>query len=67
MKCEYCHTDLDGYIVPIDKNGHAYLNERNRYSWVLTIKACGWYKDIPINFCPMCGRQLANLRGEGER
>lgn len=65
MKCEYCHTDLEGYIVPLDKNAHVYLHSENRYHWMLCIKACGWRKDVPINFCPMCGRKLGEKEDVG--
>lgn len=26
--CEYCHEDLNGFVKPLGKNGHAYLDTR---------------------------------------
>ena len=27
-ECEYCHEDLEGYVKPLEKNCHAYLDTR---------------------------------------
>ena len=56
--CEYCHEDSDGYVLSIEKNGHAYIQNGK-----LILRANGWRGECAINFCPMCGRKL---RGEQE-
>ena len=56
--CEYCHEDSDGYVLSIEKNGHAYIQNGK-----LALRANGWWGECAINFCPMCGRKL---RGEQE-
>lgn len=55
--CDYCHEDSDGYVKPIEKNGHAFV-WFNYLGWHLSLKAKGWHGVAPINFCPMCGRKL---------
>lgn len=57
--CEYCKTDCDGYIQPLDKNAHVFLNEI-RTKANLTIKWYGHSMNIPIKYCPMCGKDLKN-------
>lgn len=57
--CKYCHEDTDGYVNAIDKNAHAYVC----YNFIshnqeLHIRLGGMSRDIPINYCPMCGRRL---------
>lgn len=54
MTCEYCHEDRDGYIVPIEKNCHAYLI----YPDKLMLKFDREHLECKINYCPMCGRKL---------
>ena len=54
--CEYCCEDSDGYVLSIEKNGHAYIQNGK-----LALRAKGWWGECAINFCPMCGRKL---RGE---
>ena len=51
--CEYCHEDVAGYVTPIEKNCHVFM-----YGSDMVVKANGWRKNVPINFCPMCGRRL---------
>lgn len=51
--CEYCHKDSDGYVFPLDKNGHAYISQGK-----LCLKANGWHGEAKINYCPICGRRL---------
>lgn len=58
LHCEYCHTDVDGYIKPIEKNCHAYIWRSGVTGWHLSLKAKGWSSEVPIRFCPMCGRRL---------
>ena len=55
--CEYCHEDADGYVKPLEKNCHAYVN-RGFMGWHIVLKAMGWMGEAKINFCPMCGREL---------
>lgn len=56
--CEYCCEDSDGYVLSIEKNGHAYIQNGK-----LALRANGWWGECAINYCPMCGRKL---RGEQE-
>lgn len=63
MSCRYCIEDRDGFVVPIEKNGHAFIFFGiGGYS--LAMKAGKWHKDVPINFCPMCGRKLREPKEE---
>ena len=55
--CPYCHEDADGYVKPLEKNCHAYVN-RGFMGWHIVLKARGWMGEAKINFCPMCGREL---------
>ena len=56
--CEYCHTDKDGYIKPLEKNGHAYLYP-SAYGYKLYVTSLrGDRKECAVNYCPMCGRKL---------
>ena len=55
--CEYCREDGEGYVTPLEKNGHAFV----RFGvdgWELSLKANGWHGRAKIKFCPMCGRRL---------
>ena len=54
MSCQYCHEDRDGWIVPIEKNGHAYLIFPN----TLRLRFARESRECKINYCPMCGRTL---------
>ena len=53
--CEYCHTDCDGYVFPLEKNSHAFI-DRDR----IVLKANGWRGEAKIKYCPMCGRRLTD-------
>ena len=55
--CEYCHTDREGYIKPLEKNCHAYLYCLAD-GWKLYVKLRGDKRECAINYCPMCGRKL---------
>ena len=55
--CIYCHEDSDGYVKPIEKNGHAFVRF-GMNGWVLELKAKGWHGETKIQYCPMCGRKL---------
>jgi len=54
MSCEYCHEDRDGYVVPFDKNAHAYW----KYPDKLIVQFGKERRECKINYCPMCGREL---------
>ena len=56
--CEYCQPDADGYVKPIEKNGHAYIYRGMFGRWELNIKLWGDLRECDINYCPMCGRRL---------
>lgn len=57
VSCIYCHEDSDGYVKPIEKNGHAFVRF-GMNGWVLELKAKGWHEETKIQYCPMCGRKL---------
>ena len=57
--CEYCHEDSNGYVMPLEKNCHAFI----RYGmngWELSLKAKGWHGSAKIKYCPICGRSLTH-------
>lgn len=56
--CPYCHEDSDGYVYPIEKNGHAVVCKGMDGWWRIVLKARGWLGLVLINYCPMCGRRL---------
>lgn len=55
--CEYCHEDVDDYVKPIEKNGHAFVRF-GMNGWELSLKANRWHGSAKIRYCPMCGRDL---------
>ena len=55
--CIYCHEDSDGYVMPIEKNCHAFVRF-GMDGWKLRLKANGWTGSAKIMYCPMCGREL---------
>ena len=55
--CEYCHEDFEGYVEPIEKNGHAFVRF-GMNGWELSLHAKGWHGGAKIRYCPMCGRDL---------
>lgn len=57
--CEYCHGDFEGYVKPIEKNGHAFVRF-GMDGWELSLHAKGWHGGAKIRFCPMCGRELSH-------
>lgn len=57
--CEYCNEDVNGFVTPLEKNGHAFV----RFSmngWELSLRANGWHGSAKIRYCPMCGRRLTD-------
>lgn len=62
-RCEYCQDDFDGYVTPIEKNGHALIH-RGMNGWKIDLRAKGWHGEAHIKFCPMCGRKLDNCADE---
>lgn len=61
--CPYCTTDSDGYVLPLEKKGHAFINF-GVMGWEIVIKAKGWHGSAKIIYCPMCGRKLMKERGQ---
>ena len=55
--CEYCNEDADGFVTPLEKNGHAFVRFGIN-GWELSLKANGWHGSAKIRYCPMCGRDL---------
>ena len=60
--CKYCMENSDGYIRALDNNGHAhiFLSHTPKKHKVLHIRYCGKTLEIPINFCPICGREFTD-------
>ena len=56
-RCDYCNEDSDGYVKPIERNGHAFIRF-GMNGWELELKANGWHGSAKIRYCPMCGRRL---------
>ena len=57
--CECCHEDSDGYVTPIEKNGHASIRF-GMDGWELSLHAKGWHGSAKIKYCPICGRRLTH-------
>lgn len=55
--CDYCTEDSDGYVKPMEKNGHAFIRF-GMNGWEIDISAKGWHGSAKIRYCPMCGRRL---------
>ena len=55
--CEYCNEDVDGFVTPLEKNGHAFIRF-GMNGWELSLRAKGWHGSAKIRYCPMCGRDL---------
>lgn len=61
--CPYCHTDRDGYVseLPREGVGRAVIQWHHPAfgGWTLHFYGSHHTKaKIKINFCPMCGREL---------
>lgn len=56
--CDYCQPDADGYVKPIEKNGHALIYPGLFGRGRLYIRLKGDSRACDINYCPMCGRRL---------
>ena len=63
--CPYCTTDSDGYVLPLEKKGHAFIRF-GVMGWEITMKAKGWHGSAKIRHCPMCGRKLMEGDANGE-
>ena len=59
--CEYCHEDSDGYVLSVEKNGNAYIQNGK-----LALRANGWRGECGIEYCPMCGRKLRGDKHEAD-
>ena len=57
VACEYCHEDMYGYVMPLEKNCHAFIRF-GMDGWELSLSAKGWHGSAKIRYCPMCGRDL---------
>lgn len=57
--CEYCHEDSEGYVRPLEKNGHAFIRF-GMDGWELSLQAKGWHGSAKIRYCPICGRRLTD-------
>ncbi len=60
--CPYCTEDSDGYVMPLEKNGHAFISF-GMMGWEIAMKAKGWHGSAKIEYCPMCGRKLMKEEG----
>ena len=56
--CPYCHKDNEGYVKMF---GRFYLHKNHFNGWNLY---AGKGKPLPINFCPLCGRNLRGNKNE---
>lgn len=57
--CIYCHEDSDGYVKPIEKNGHAFIRF-GMNGWEISLGAKGWNGSAKIMYCPVCGRRFGD-------
>ena len=57
--CEYCNEDVNGFVTPLEKNGHAFVRF-GMNGWELSLKANGWHGSAKIKYCPICGRRLTD-------
>lgn len=66
--CEYCHYDRDGYIklLPRKGRGNAAVYPRREGSRLLVTGPFKTQVSIPINYCPICGRELNPKEYEDE-
>lgn len=62
--CKYCHVDFDSYVKALDKNGHVFI-DRPDYKPELNVIYYGHWIEIPICYCPMCGRMLGKGINDG--
>lgn len=60
MMCDYCTEDADGYVKGLDKNCHVTIHKNYPVSSdkVLVVRWYGKEMRVPINYCPMCGKEL---------
>ena len=60
MKCPYCTEDCDGYvsILPRTGKGRASIQNTMKGPHIAVSLPHKTQLDIPITFCPMCGRRL---------
>lgn len=58
--CEYCNFDRDGYIrlLPRKGKGTAAVFPRREGTRLLVTGPFKTQVSIPINYCPICGREL---------
>lgn len=56
--CEYCHGDREGYSVYLPRKGigRAFIPEGK--SCLYIHGPSGTRFEVPIEFCPKCGRKL---------
>ncbi len=59
MLCPFCHEDSDGYVMPLEKNCHAFIRF-GMDGWELSLNAKGWHGSAKIKYCPICGRNLTH-------
>lgn len=59
--CEYCNEDFDGYVRPLDRNAHVVIWDKPHYQ-VLEIDWYGHKMQLPISYCPKCGRKLGIIK-----
>lgn len=59
--CDYCREDRDGYVsyLPRVGTGNARIYKSPFKGWVVRVSGPHYtYFEIPIDFCPKCGRKL---------
>ena len=58
MSCEYCRADKNGYIEPLEKNAHIFLNVKPLCECIEVKYKGEKLRSISIIYCPMCGRNF---------
>ena len=59
--CDYCTPDSEGYVQKLPREGNINAAMLDFVCQGTVLLARGPYKsraEFPINFCPMCGRDL---------
>ena len=67
--CEYCITDRDGYSTYLPRTGigRAFILSQSILGPHIDVSGPhGCRFNIPIKFCPECGRSLLKGRGSDE-
>lgn len=61
--CDYCYCDKEGYVKPIDKRGHVFV-DTTIYEGNIVVRFNKLKNKYPIKYCPMCGRKIIETESE---